>query len=213
LAVEAFKGRRVKEVSRMDCVAAVNAGAYMLGSLSPTDRREFEDHLTGCVECRREVAHLAVVPGLLARLEPGTVRAIAGDARTPRPAEVTESILSGVLTRVQAERAAHRRRHRWQAIGAGLTAAMLAVTAAVITNTLDETKTSTAPTTVWLTAMYPVVNDTPINAEVALVPIRGGSLVTLHCTYRTWTGSDPPGRQTLGLVIFARSENRWEQVA
>jgi anti-sigma factor RsiW len=116
----------VKVVSQMECVAAINAASYTLGSLSPADRRTYENHLADCAECRREVAHLAVVPGLLARLEPATVRAIVGDAKTLGAPRVTESTLSGVLARARAQRAARRRRRRWQAIGAALTAMMLA---------------------------------------------------------------------------------------
>ena len=37
-------------------------------SLSPTDRLEFERHLPGCERCRRSVAELAGLPGLLGRV-------------------------------------------------------------------------------------------------------------------------------------------------
>ncbi|WP_425955706.1 anti-sigma factor family protein [Xylanimonas sp. McL0601] len=43
-------------------------GAYVLGSLSPTERREFEAHLATCDACRRAVAELAGLPGLLSTL-------------------------------------------------------------------------------------------------------------------------------------------------
>ncbi|NUT50514.1 MAG: zf-HC2 domain-containing protein, partial [Saccharothrix sp.] len=40
--------------------------AYVLGSLSPGERREFEAHLaTGCPECAGDVTALAGVPGIL----------------------------------------------------------------------------------------------------------------------------------------------------
>jgi hypothetical protein len=90
---------------------------------------------------------------------------------------------------------------------------MLAATASLITHTLDERHSVSSATTMWLTAMYPVVIDPPINAEVALVLFRGGSLVTLHCTYQARTGpGDLPVRKTLSLLIFGRSEDQWEQV-
>lgn len=40
-------------------------GAYVLGSLSCADRREFEAHLSTCVSCRLAVGELCGLPGLL----------------------------------------------------------------------------------------------------------------------------------------------------
>ena len=42
--------------------------AYVLGSLSGAERREYEAHLEQCPSCRRAVAELAGMPGLLARV-------------------------------------------------------------------------------------------------------------------------------------------------
>ena len=50
------------------CPLAHSDAAYVLGSLSPTDRLEFERHLPGCERCRRSVAELAGLPGLLGRV-------------------------------------------------------------------------------------------------------------------------------------------------
>ncbi|HUB57421.1 MAG TPA: AAA family ATPase [Mycobacterium sp.] len=43
--------------------------AYVLGSLSETDRREFEAHLPECRECRDAVAELSGMPALLSLLD------------------------------------------------------------------------------------------------------------------------------------------------
>ena len=53
----------------MSCELADRDGAYVLGSLSPTERKEFEQHLAGCKECARNVRQLAGLPGLLARVD------------------------------------------------------------------------------------------------------------------------------------------------
>lgn len=42
--------------------------AYVLGSLSSADRREFEAHLSTCPSCREGVTELSVIPALLSRL-------------------------------------------------------------------------------------------------------------------------------------------------
>ncbi|HKT04924.1 MAG TPA: zf-HC2 domain-containing protein, partial [Rugosimonospora sp.] len=45
-------------------------GAYSLGVLEPGDARTIEDHLTGCVQCRAELAELAAVAGALGDVPP-----------------------------------------------------------------------------------------------------------------------------------------------
>ena len=43
--------------------------AYVLGSLSPTDRREFEAHLSVCPSCSQSVGELSGIPALLSKLD------------------------------------------------------------------------------------------------------------------------------------------------
>ena len=50
--------------------------AYVLGSLSAADRREFEAHLAGCLDCRDAVAELSGMPALLSQLDSEDVAAI-----------------------------------------------------------------------------------------------------------------------------------------
>ena len=58
--------------------------AYVLGSLSPSDRLEFEAHLSVCPLCSQAVAELSGMPALLSKLDGGTVAAInAGDQAEP----------------------------------------------------------------------------------------------------------------------------------
>ena len=44
--------------------------AYVLGALSPAERREFEEHLASCPACQAAVSELAALPGLLAQISP-----------------------------------------------------------------------------------------------------------------------------------------------
>ena len=41
--------------------------AYVLGSLSSADRREFEAHLSGCPICSQSVGELSGIPALLSK--------------------------------------------------------------------------------------------------------------------------------------------------
>jgi anti-sigma factor RsiW len=50
--------------------------AYVLGSLSAADRREFEAHLATCADCREAVGELSGVPALLSLLDREDIAAI-----------------------------------------------------------------------------------------------------------------------------------------
>lgn len=45
---------------------------YLAGALAPAAQRDFEAHLEACGDCRREVAGMTEVSGLLAALKPST---------------------------------------------------------------------------------------------------------------------------------------------
>lgn len=100
--------------------------SYVLGALSPADRRRLDAHLVGCSTCRRELASYAGVPGLLSQLD---LAEATGGTLLPPP-----SLLPTVLAAVEAERTSSRRRlTRWRAAAAGLSAA---VAAAAVTGVL-----------------------------------------------------------------------------
>jgi hypothetical protein len=87
--------------------------AYVLGSLSPEDRRAFEEHLRTCDSCRAAVTELAGLPGLL-RMVPADEAAALGS--TP-DAEVVELATLA--------RAAHHSRRRRRTALVGVAAALL----------------------------------------------------------------------------------------
>ena len=61
----------------MRCSQTLEVGVYVLGALAPAERDAFERHLSDCATCRDEVADLAVLPGLLGRLDLATAESIA----------------------------------------------------------------------------------------------------------------------------------------
>src|ERR1700751_1144465 len=67
--------------------------AYVLGSLSASDRREFESHMATCPACREAVADLSGVPALLSQLDRAEVAARDQAGRGPGAAP-------GVVARV-----------------------------------------------------------------------------------------------------------------
>lgn len=94
-------------------------GAYLIGSLAPSERSAVDQHLATCQLCRDELAELAPLPGLLARLDADEAR---HQVLTPGP-----DLLPRTLDAVRAEQAGNRRRlGRWR------TGALAAAAAAVI---------------------------------------------------------------------------------
>ncbi|HUH68397.1 MAG TPA: zf-HC2 domain-containing protein, partial [Mycobacterium sp.] len=67
--------------------------AYVLGSLSAADRREFETHMTDCPRCREAVAEVSGMPALLSQLDRSEVAAINQDDQTFRAPEVPTAVL------------------------------------------------------------------------------------------------------------------------
>jgi hypothetical protein len=63
----------------MKCAQTFEIGVYVLGALAPAERAAFERHMAECAVCREEVAELAVLPGLLGRLDLATAAAVARD--------------------------------------------------------------------------------------------------------------------------------------
>jgi anti-sigma factor RsiW len=59
--------------------------AYVLGSLSAADRREFESHMATCADCRDAVSELSGMPALLSRLDRADVVAIDESGAAPLP--------------------------------------------------------------------------------------------------------------------------------
>jgi anti-sigma factor RsiW len=82
--------------------------AYVLGSLSPADRREFEAHLSGCPSCAQAVADLSGMPALLSKLDRDTVAAINEADQTAgvpaTPPDLLPSLLFAVRRRRQRSR-------------------------------------------------------------------------------------------------------------
>ena len=110
----------------MDCPEVrLSLGVYVLGAIDPAERALVDSHLATCRDCRDELAGLAGLPALLARVS--TEEAIAL-AVTDGPAvpldEITEpprELLATVLDLT----AARRRRRRWREAALGLAAALI----------------------------------------------------------------------------------------
>ena len=167
--------------------------AYVLGSLSPGERREFEGHLPGCPECSGDVASFAGVPGILSAVP----RERALDLLEPDGAadEPPAAVLTGLL--------AAERSRRWRArvlVAAALVVA--ALTGAVVATAVRPAApaASTALPTTAATSTSPPEPDvamqqtlpSPVTASVRLVDEPWGTRIEVLCDYAVPDGPPTP---------------------
>jgi hypothetical protein len=135
--------------------------AYILGALSPADRRHFEEHLAECPDCQQSVGRMAGLPGLLARVSPEDL-----DPPPPLPS----TLLPGLVT-------AQRRGQTRRRVAMGLIGAAAAV---VLLFALQGGPSTGAEHPL---AMHAVVAS-PVSATVSLDDRAWGTQIQLRCTYQ-----------------------------
>lgn len=169
----------------MTCAFTALDAAYVLGSLAPAERAEYERHLATCDECSRAVGELAGMPGLLARVPVDVLEVpVTGEP-------VPETLLPALVA--AAERQQRRRTVR-TALLAAAAVAVIAGGSAVVASSLDNDPappTSAPSVTVDTTAppqeMTPV-GDGSSTGWVSLTPVPGGTRVDLTCEYQSYGG-------------------------
>ena len=112
-----------------DCAdARPSLGVYVLGAIDPAERALVDVHLVTCRDCRDELAGLAGLPALLARVNPDEISRICADdtvrAGTYAGADdrPPEELIGTVLDLAEAR----RRRTRWRFVAAAAAVAAIA---------------------------------------------------------------------------------------
>jgi hypothetical protein len=178
-------------------------GAYVLGSLSPAERREFEAHLDGCVACSRAVRDLAGLPGLLGRIGPEVF-----EQSEPEP--VPETLLPRL------SRAVRRRQQRRTWLTAGIAAAAaVAITAGgvlALDRPASEQTVSPPSSSVAPPVFHTLVQkgSDPMVAAVALTPVQWGTRLDLTCSYPRSSAVYEGG--SYAMVVHTK-DGRTERVA
>lgn len=189
----------------MTCEFATLDAAYVLGSLSPAERADYERHLTTCDECGRSVRELAGVPGLLGRVAVDVLT--APDDRDPVPATLLPRL-------VTAARRQQRRRTTTAALVAAAAVAVIAGGSVAVATSLDDDGTSeAAPATSVQTTAAPL-QLTPVGPGgstgwVSLTPVAWGTRLDLTCEY-VHPYSDDEWTYT---VVIRTTDGRVEKVA
>jgi Putative zinc-finger len=106
--------------------ARVSLGVYVLGAIDPADRALVDGHLTTCRDCRDELAGLAGLPALLARVTAGEALALAAtDGPPPAMPATGRQAPPELLATVIDLTAARRRRRRWRDASLAVAAALV----------------------------------------------------------------------------------------
>lgn len=151
-----------------------DAGPYVLGALSPEDRRAFEEHLEQCPQCRAEVQEFAGLPGLMSRLPATEVPTVLeGVAEPPGPV----SVLPVLLRRAGVERRTRRRRVALVGVAAALAVAAGSV---AVTEAVDRPAAVAQPQAQAFARAEP---DIPASAEATLTAVPAGTRIAMTCRY------------------------------
>ena len=192
----------------MSCPFAHDDAAYVLGALSPTQRLEFERHLTGCEDCTRAVRELAGLPGLLGRVDASVLENPPGD-----DVPVPDTLLPRLSREVGRAR---RRRRTW--LTAGLAAAAAAVIVPVVAwqvvgndNPAPDLPGIGSGATVVAQKMQPV-GQVPVRARLSMEQVTWGTRLGLTCTYEP-ESVEYPLPSAVDYTLFVRTrDGKSEQV-
>ena len=150
--------------------------AYVLGSLSASDRREFEAHIAQCPSCREAVTELSGMPALLSQLDRDEVAAISEADQTPGP-QISPELLPTLLTAVRSR----RRRTRFVTWAAGAAAAaVLAI--GVFVGVANHSPAPAPPSTATASAVpMAQIGTSALSSTVSVSSQRWGTFIDLKC--------------------------------
>jgi len=171
--------------------------AYVLGALSPADRRDFEIHLKGCPACAGSVSELAGLPGLMSR--------VSLDQLTEEAEPLPETLLPSLARAVR-----QQRRRRLLTVGASASAAacLIAVGTVAVTGSDSPTRapvtSATSPPSGSANLAFRAVVPSPVTASARLVDVAWGTRIDLTCAYRS-SGLYPAKEIPYAMVVIDHS--------
>jgi hypothetical protein len=153
----------------MDChEARMSLGVLVLGAIEPEERPALETHLAECASCSGELAQLAVLPGLLQRLDPD-----------PHVTSAGEPPGLGARLRSAGSDLAAQRRRRARRTGIGAVAGVAAAAAAVAVLGVGRSPQVSPPHGSGTTVVATSRPGNPVGARFVLHPRPDGTLVSV----------------------------------
>jgi hypothetical protein len=179
--------------------------AYVLGSLSDSERREYEAHLRGCQSCRQSVDQLSGMPALLGKLTSDEVAAIDDGGSQALP-ELSPRVLPSLLAKVSRRRR-NVRLMTWTAVAAAAVAVMvIGVLVGVPPHSGVPASVPPRADTSALT-MTPVA-PTELTATVRIAGHSWGTQIDMNCAYPAEAGTSAPSDEEppdkLAMVVVSR---------
>jgi hypothetical protein len=163
--------------------------AYVLGSLSPDERREYEEHLKTCESCAQQVAELSGLPAILSALPQEQAVELLDEPQDMMPTLIT----------------AARKSRRWTRIGIAAAVVAAAALGAVLAVVLRPGgPTEAGGVTTQLTQTIP----SPVTASVTLVEEPWGTRIDVKCEY----GGQQGGRALPYTLFIADSSGALTRV-
>lgn len=177
--------------------------AYVLGSLAPAERTDYELHLTGCDDCATSVAQLAGLPGLLSRV-PADVLETTGSEPVP------DTLLPSLVD--AARRDQRRRSMRLLAVAAAAVVVVASGSAAVATTLIDGDQAP--PSTAAVVTAEPLrlmpVGPGSSTGWISLTAVAWGTRLDLTCEYDSPYGGHAAYAYAL---VVTTTDGRSERVA
>ena len=170
--------------------------AYVLGSLSSADRREFEAHMVDCPSCRDAVAQLSGMPALLSQLDRNEVVAINESGHTSGVQEISAELLPSLLATVR-----WRRRRTRLVTWTAAAAAAVVLSISVLVGVAGLSPTSAPPQASASALPMAQVGTTLLASTVSLSSQQWGTHIALKfvCTAPVYAHHD-----TVALVVVGR---------
>jgi hypothetical protein len=176
--------------------------AYVFGSLSDADRREYEAHLRNCPSCRQSVDELSGMPALLGHLTADEVAAI-----DDRASETLPPLRPPTLTPLVAK-VSRRRRVARVATWATAAAAAVMVFGVLVGVQFHWGAPASVPRTAASALTMTPVAPTELTATVTMTGHDWGTQIEMNCTYPVEVGTSAPHGDEphgkLAMVVVGR---------
>lgn len=190
-----------------NCARVAEAGAYLLGSLTPAERADYAAHLSNCQYCLPEVGQLSGLPGLLARSPgpPAGARLPASRPAQPPPWSEDPGPVAAALAEIRHQRV----RRRALAAAAFLLVGLLGAGATSVAGGAFARPATGVTAAAELPVRMEPVGNAPVTAALALAEQPWGTEVVMRCRYQ----GAPDNRAPVYILVATGADGSSTELA